>query len=168
MGEAYLDAKKNNLLKGYIAGDQKYWLKDEYSNCASDQWKDKPAEQLIRACQDILNKRISDLNLIKISEIYTNYDGNYIDGEDAGTLQILESNNKFRLKYQGNTNRSPNHISYCWGEIDLIKKGNKFYEEGEKDPLINKTNEGIELLQRIHYCNGPTGEMPAGKFKLRK
>jgi hypothetical protein len=29
---------------------------------------------------------------MKISEIYTNYDGTYIDGEDAGTLQILESN----------------------------------------------------------------------------
>lgn len=168
MGEVYIEARKNNVLKGYIAADQKYWLKDEYTSCASDQLKDKSNEQMVRKCLAILTKRISDLSLMKKSDVYTNYEGAYQDGEDAGTLQILDSNGKFILKYQGNTNRSTNHTSYCWGEINLDKKGNKFYEEGESEPLITKTNEGLDLLNRISYCNGPTGEMPAGKFKLRK
>jgi uncharacterized protein YecT (DUF1311 family) len=164
MGEAYQDARKKITLKGYLTADQKYWLKDEYNICGSR--SDKTQNELVQNCLKILNKRISDLNLMKNAEIYTNYDGDYTDGEESGTLQILENAGKIKLKLQGNKFSTPSHISYCWREVDVLKKGNKFFEEGEKEALFIKNKDSIELLQRIG-CNGPVGEMTAQKFKIR-
>jgi len=67
MGETFLEARKKITLKGYINADQKYWLKDEYNSCGSR--TDKTLNELVASCLEILDKRISDLNLMKTSEI---------------------------------------------------------------------------------------------------
>lgn len=166
MGEAFREARKQITLKGYISADQKYWLKDEYSSCGAR--PDKPLDKSVDSCLEILNKRISDLNSMKVAGIYTNYDGDYTDGEGSVTIQLLGNTGNLRLKYQGNTITTPEHLSYCWGDIDIIEKGNKFYEKGEGEALFIKNKDSLELLQGISACNGPVGEIPPGKFKLRQ
>ncbi len=166
MGEAFREARKQITLKGYISADQKYWLKDEYSSCGAK--PDKPLDKSVDSCLEILNKRISDLNSMKGAGIYTNYDGDYTDGQDSVTIQILGNTGSLRLKYQGNTFTTPEHISYCWGELAVAEKGAKFYEKGEREALFIKDKDSLELLQQIYACNGPAGGIPPGKFKLRQ
>ena len=165
MGEAFQEAKKMVALKGYLVGDQRYWLRHVYYQCGAR--TEGSVNKQVEHCLGILNNRIADLNLMKTSAIYTNYDGDYSDGDQDVTLQVLEVAGKFSLKFQGNTYRTLNHISYCWGEVSLIRKGGEFYEEGEKEALFIKNNNSLELLQRITQCYGPVGEIPPQKFKLR-
>ena len=168
MGVAYQEARKKITLKGYVASDQKDWLKNIYkTTCAND--SSKILQEQINSCLTVLEDRITELRLMTESEIFTNYDGNFLDGEDAGTLQIFEKGKNITLKYQGGEFRTQTHISYCWGSFDLLKSGNKFFDkDGPKTILFIKNKENIELLKGIYACDGPNGQLPIGKYMLRK
>jgi len=168
MGTAYQEARKKIPLKGYVASDQKYWLRHVYkTSCASD--SKKPLQEQINSCLRVLDERVIELRLMSESAIYTNYEGNFTDGEDQGTLQIFEEGKNITLKYQGGQFRTLSHISYCWGSFDLIKSGNKYFNKNvpEITKLI-KNKDSIELLEAIYGCDGPSGQLPADKYILRK
>jgi uncharacterized protein len=167
MGAAYIEARKKITLKGYVVSDQKYWLKTIYKRkCAND--SNKPLQEQINSCLTVLEDRITELGLMTESEIFTNYVGDFSDGEDLGTLQIFEKGKNITLKYQGGGTRTT-HISYCWGSFELLKSGNKFFDKDDpKTVLLIKNKENIELLNAIYACVGPHGQLPAEKYTLRK
>jgi uncharacterized protein len=168
MGAAYQEARKKINLKGYVASDQKYWLRNVYkTRCASD--SKKPLQEQINSCLTVLEERITELRLMTESEVFTNYQGDFFDGEDSGTLQIFENGKSITLKYQGGGFRTPSHNSYCWGSFDLLKSGNKFFDKDDpKTVLLVKNKENIELLKGIYACDGPNGQLPPDKYVLRK
>jgi uncharacterized protein len=168
MGAAYQEARKKITLKGYVASDQKKWLSNIYRiRCANDS-KKTPQEQ-INSCLTVLEDRITELRLMTESEIFTNYQGDFFDGEDSGTLQIFEQGKNISLKYQGGQFSTPTHISYCWGSFDLLKNGNKYFDvDDPKKVLLIKNKDNIELLEAIYGCYGPSGQLPPEKYILRK
>jgi uncharacterized protein len=168
MGAAYQEARKRIILKGYAVADQKYWLKNIYkTECAND--SSKLLQEQINSCLTVLEDRITELKLMIESEIFTNYDGDFSGGEDSATLQIFEKGKNITLKYQGGWFQTPSHTSYCWGSLDLLKSGNKFFDKDDlKTMLLIKNKENIELLQGIYKCDGPNGQLPPGKYILRK
>ena len=168
MGIAYQEARKKISLKGYVVSDQRDWLKYIYkTSCGND--FNKPLQEQINSCLSVLEERVAELRLMTEAEIFTNYDGDFSNGEDSGTLQIFEKAKNITLKFQGGSFRTTSHISYCWGSLDLSKSGNKFFDKDDpKTVLLIKNKEFIELVQGIYACYGPSGQLPIGKYMLRK